>query len=256
MTAKLSRQPDLLMTTGAAVVCAVVCLAVHVSLVRVLFAVPLCLICPGYAVTAALFARSSIETPARLMLALGLSLVTLVLGGVVLNSAGGIYEVSWIVLLLLVVGISSAVAIQRRDARGAVALPHWRPGRRQLINGAVLLLALAIAVGAIVASRVPLGAPNSVGYETLSIVSLAGRSGVHLEVSSARQHTASYRLRVYVGARLVNSQTLRLKPGDSASVTLKLSRAPTPRTVDASVVMLGGHWTPRRVELELPAAST
>jgi hypothetical protein len=238
-----------------AVIAAAVCLAVHVTLARVLCAVPLCLLCPGYAVTAALFAHGGLETPFRVMLALGMSLVTLVLGGVLLNTTGGIYEVSWVVLLLVVIAVASAVAVQRRSPRGEVALPSWRPTRRQVINGGVLAVALVIAVGAVTASRIPLGAPNSVGYETLSIAPLRHDAGVRLEVASARQHTASYELRIYVAQQLVTARRLELAPGDTTAVAVRLPRSSAARTVNASVVLLGGHWTPRRVNLTLPAAS-
>ncbi len=258
MISQSRRHPDLLAVVAAAPVLAAVCVLVHVPLIRVCCAIPLCLLFPGYTVSAAVFAKSSLELPAKLMLVLGLSLVTLVIGGLLLNSApGGLRTSSWVVALLAVIIVASAVAVRRRGERPVATrfptVSTWRPGRSQVINASVLALALIIAVGAVIASRIPLGAPNTVGYETLTLVPLSHDRGVRLEVLSARQHTESYRLTVDVSLTQLPSRTLRLRPGQSFSLTVPLPPSPVPRDVRASVVMLGGHFTPRQVHLQLPA---
>ena len=87
---------DLLVVAAAAPVCAALALAVPVAPVRILAAVPLCLVLPGYALTAAIFARREISGLQYSLLALALSLSTLVLGSLVLDlSPGGIRSGTW-----------------------------------------------------------------------------------------------------------------------------------------------------------------
>jgi predicted anti-sigma-YlaC factor YlaD len=78
--------------------------------------------------------------------------------------------------------------------------------------------------------------------------------GVRLKVTSARQQTTAYRLKVYGVSRQVRQVTLRLEPGGAYSLAVRLPRSAVARSISASVVMLGGHWTPRQVRLQLPAA--
>ena len=108
----------------AAALCAVGALLMPFEAVRLLFAAPLALFLPGYAIAAACFSRGSLDRPRFLLVSLVLSLSMLALGGLVLNyMPGGIRPLSWALLLLLVTGVGCWVATRRWPA------PKKRPAR-------------------------------------------------------------------------------------------------------------------------------
>src|SRR6187397_103616 len=95
---------DLRLVAAAAIVCAVVALITPLGPVRVVFAAPLALILPGYALTSALFGSNRPEPLQWLALTLGVSLACLALGSLLLNYVpGGIGGLAWAILLVLIV---------------------------------------------------------------------------------------------------------------------------------------------------------
>lgn len=252
---------DLLVVAGAAPVCAAVALAVPVTPVRALAAVPLCLVLPGYALTAAIFARREISGLQYSLLTLALSLSTLVLGSLVLDlSPGGIRSGTWTVLLLVVTMVASAVALRRRRLTTGAWHPHL--GNRRLRPSDVVLLIIAgvIAAGALTISRLPLKASNALGFTQMWMVSSGAPQApvLHIGVTSAEKADATYRL-VLVGpsgrARVINPQ-LRLSPGGSYTVDVKLSGTRSKQTiVKAKLYKADSNAVYRRVSAVLPAST-
>src|SRR5258708_19924598 len=95
------RSTDIFAVVAITLVAAVLALLVppDIALIRIL-TLPLVLVLPGYALTAALLPNRSLGVAERLMFSLGLSLAVVILGGLALNwTPFGLRAISWAVLL-------------------------------------------------------------------------------------------------------------------------------------------------------------
>jgi uncharacterized membrane protein len=228
---------------------------------RLLFALPLTLFLPGYAIVAAIFARHALDRAKLLLLSLGLSLATLALGAVVLNFVpGGIRAGSWALLLaLIVLGNCRAAALRRPRPKAAPAASRrgWQPRPREiaLLAGGAAAAALAIAL-----AFAPRPAEDAIGYTEMWIQPLTGEkvSGVRIGVGNREQDDADYELRVRVGEG--SGQVLRekivLSPGQTEVVEVPTAAPPpgeaTP--VTAALFLAGGPESAyRRVSAWIPA---
>ena len=214
-------QGDLRLVAASAVLCAVLALLIPIDGVALVFAVPLLLILPGYAITAATFARRPLPWPQFLLLSIALSLATLVLGSLVLNYLGGIHPLSWALLLLLVIFAACRVAAVRRGASGkGLRLPSPRLGR---LEAAMLLGAVAAAAAALVLSSTIVPADDAIGYTQLWILPQAGSEGSKAQVGvrSQQQTSVDYDLRVRIGADVLLRRSFRLAPGETRLVRLR-----------------------------------
>jgi uncharacterized membrane protein len=250
---------DLRAAVAASLLCAVLALLLPLPGLRVVFAVPLALFLPGYAVVAVTFARRQLELPQRLLLSLGLSLVTLALGAVLLNYLpGGIRAGSWALLLVLVVlGACRGAALRRPKATGTgLAIPRFSPRRTEL----GLLAAGALAVlAALILAFVPLSAKNAVGYTEMWIKPFSNdsRAGVKIGVGNREQAGAEYRLRVHIGREGEETLTYRLalEPGQTQVRVIRTATrsAGPPTPVVAVLVMADSPTKPyRRVSAWIP----
>jgi len=87
------------------------------------FALPLVLLLPGYAITAALFPKGAIGVSERLLLSLGLSICVTALGGVILNwTPWGLQPASWAVLLGGITLCASLIALRHRNEQAALLI--------------------------------------------------------------------------------------------------------------------------------------
>jgi hypothetical protein len=213
---------DLERVVWAAVLCAAAALLLPFSGISLVFAVPLALFLPGYAIVAATFAKRDLSPPYFLVLSVALSLSTLALGALVLDyMPGGIRAASWtILLLLIVVGCCRLAALRR--ARGhpgpSVTLP--RPGR----TGAALLLAgLALTVASVVLANTSLPADDAVGYTQLWILpqAEAGTAAFEVGVASEEQRRGGYDMRINVGDERVVRRSFALRPGETKLVRVR-----------------------------------
>ncbi len=218
---------DLEILCGGAALCALAALAIPLSALSVLFAVPLALFAPGYGITAATFARRSLGAAQIALLSVALSLITLVLGAFLLNYVpGGLGALSWALLLLIVVfGSCRFAALARKAPKPRRELLRIALGRREaaLILAGVLLAALAVGL----AMRT-LPAKNADGYTELWVSPDALSQRAEIGVGSEEQHAASYLLQVRLGAGgqpLVRRFTLR--PGETRRLGFKAPPAPS-----------------------------
>jgi hypothetical protein len=238
-------QGDLRLAAAAAVLCAVLALLIPVDGVALVFALPLVLLLPGYAITAAAFAQRPLAAPQLLLLSIALSLATLVLGSLVLNYIGGIHPLSWALLLLVVVFAACRVAAVRRGSSGkGVRLPRLRLGGLQ---AAMLLGAVAAAAVALVLASTSVPAEDALGYTQLWILPQPGTGGSRAQVGvrSQQQTSLDYDLRVRIGSDVVLRRSFRLAPGETRLVKL---RAPpgTAGTVPVIATLLR-HNRPTKV---------
>jgi hypothetical protein len=197
-----------------------------VTPIRALFAVPLCLVLPGYAITMATFPRRQLSGLQTMALTAAMSLCTLALGSLVLDlTPGGIRTASWIILLVVVIGAACAVAVSRR---GQVSSRARRLGwNRPRPHEVILLVFAALAVTtALLVSRAPLGAPNAYGYTQFWMVQNGSQihPAVRIGVQSGEKVPVTYRVVLSTGARKGSTvtQNLTLEPGSASQITVPL----------------------------------
>jgi uncharacterized membrane protein len=235
---------DLRLLVAASALCALLALIVPIDVVRLVFALPLALFLPGYAIAVATFARRPLERPKLLLLGVGLSLAVLPLGALVLNYApGGIRGGSWALLLVLVV-LGACLAAARRRPRGtgaSLAISRPRPNRA---TSAVLGLAALAVVAALVLAFTPLPAKHAVGYTELWIQP-SGGGAARIGVRNDEQQQADYRLLVRFGSR--GSPAVRmfaLDPGESHVLRVAAAagaRSPSAVQPVSAVLFRAGH---------------
>ncbi len=228
---------DLRVAAALALACALLAPLLPVEALSLLFALPLAFFLPGYALTAATFARRPIERPQLLLLSLGLSLCVLALGALLLNYVpGGIGPVSWALLLALVVLNGCRVAALRRP-KARSATPISRPSIRLtasatgLLVGAVLCTAAALALTFTTTS-----ATHADGYTALWLLPPtpkdAAEGGARIGVNSDEQKPADYRLQIRVGDRRGEiTLNFSLDPGETRVLKLGPPEAASARPV-------------------------
>jgi hypothetical protein len=210
---------DLALASGVAIACALLAIVVPWEGLRLVAALPLAFVLPGYAIVAAAFGPRRLELTQWIMLSLGCSLAVLCLGALALNYLpGGIQTASWATLLaLVVVAACCGAALHRREGeQGEEALLLPEPSRPRWVDVLCGAVAVALAAGAIGLANTPLPAGNAGGYTSLWILP-AGAAGhaVRLGVSSSEQGTRRYLLELQVGdgqKRMISRFALR--PGD------------------------------------------
>ena len=230
---------DLRLLVALTLVCAVGSLITPLGAVRVIFAVPLALILPGYAITAAAFGRRLPAWPERVPLTLGISLACLALASLVVNyTPGGIHGLPWALLIVLVVLLSCRAAARRRaPARHEPpSLAKLRPSRA----GAMLAAgALAMVAGALILAQATFENDRASGYTQLWIAPPKPTDGsTRIGVTSEQQQTRAYRLVVEVEGRtrpLVDS--FELGPSDTRLVTLPAGSTGSPVGVEARLYL-------------------
>lgn len=212
---------DLRLVVATALLCAVLALLIPIDGVALIFALPLLLILPGYAITAASFARRKLAWPQLLLLSIALSLSVLVLGSLLLNYLGGIRPLSWAVLLVLVVFAACRVAAVRRGRTGKG--PSWPRPRLRGLEVAMVLGGVAATVVALALSSSTAPVEDAVGYTQLWVLPQAGSEGreVQVGVRSQQQASTDFDLRVRIGSDALVRRSFRLAPGETRLVKLR-----------------------------------
>lgn len=246
---------DLAVVVVAAVAALLVTLAaVENAAVRTLFALPLVLVLPGYALIAAAFPRRDLGVAERLAFSAGVSLAVAGLGGVVLNwTPAGLQADSWALLLGGVTLGASEVAAYRRRGQPAVAPARagvgLGGGQWLLFGLAALVIAGAVGVATVGANRQPRS-----GFTQLWMTPASEdrQDAVYLGVTSLEVTAVRYELQVVIGGAVVREwQPLELAPGERWVTRVELP-APEPglRTVEAVLYRLDNPESVyRRVQL-------
>ena len=248
---------DLRLLTATALLCALVALLFPVEGVRLIFAAPLTLVAPGYAIAAAAFARRRLDWPRFALIALTLSLSTLALGGLVLNyTPGGIRSLSW-ALLLLAVTVAGCWSAARRRPRARPAAPPRlrRPAPAKL---ALTLGAAALAAAALILAGVTLPAKNAIGYTELWALPSgdAPSRQVQVGVGNQQQRSVPYDLLVKIGEQPLVRRSFVLTPGEDRTIRLDAEPSADGRPVPVTATLLRQNRIDmiyRRVRTWLPA---
>jgi hypothetical protein len=212
-------------------------------------------VCPGYALTAALLPAWRRGSAERAALILGLSLALAILGAVIFNALpGGLTTPVWAGLASGVTLVGSLVAAwRRRDTPPSQPRPglHLRP-----LEWAQLGLAGLVTLAAVWLVRVPISTSGVTGYTLLTIApdTAQNQPGVHISISSSEFSATTYRLTVtdddvpvrewpviYLAPGETWDQAVPIGPArQGGHILALLYRSDAPATVYRSVSMVLG----------------
>lgn len=230
---------DLRLLAWGSLLCAILALVLPWPAGSLLFAAPLALFAPGYAIVAAAFARHQLDRPRLAVLSLALSLTVLALGGLVLDYLpGGIDSISWTILLLAVVlGCCRAAALRRERKPKPLRLRRPRPSGLELGLG-VGTLAAVVAALALASATLP--AEQAIGYTELWIVPQPESEGREAEigVKSEEQETREFDLGIRIGRGGLVRRSFTLAPGEETVVTVGPPLAPAAAPIPVVATLL------------------
>ena len=228
------------------------------SVVRAAFALPLVLILPGYAITAALFPPRSLDTAERCLFSIGLSLAVAALLGLALHwTPWGLQASTWVIALSgTVLGASTIAWMRRRQDHALATSPVHMRLDVSLRQGLLLGLAVLVTGAAIKLAQMPSPPDGVSGYTLLWMIPVDGETADHLRlgVNSMEFDTIAYRLQLIVDGQVMYEwPELRLAPGESWETTGKLQRDQVrPGSVEAHLYRLDDPKTVyRHVKFQL-----
>jgi Protein of unknown function (DUF1616) len=227
--------------------------------VRVLFALPLVLVLPGFALASALF-PTPLRWIERLMVALALSISVCIIGGLVLNWTV-MTRVAWTVFLVATTVAAAFFAQWRANRRNerAPGLMAWPRAAHIPIRAALLALcSLGLAAGAVGLARSALPAKGVDGYTTLWLVPAKNPGTIEIGVLSSELRTTSYSLELRAGGERLITRPLTLKTGQEwvATVDVSSSIPVSRRSFEALLYRSSEPQTPyRRVTAVFPGAT-
>lgn len=179
------------------------------AVVRAVVVVPLLVVVPGFALSAAWFAPRALGWVERTVLSIGLSLATLALGGLVLQWTGlGLHPSTWIVLLLSVTLLSGAAAFMRHRSTLPRATFHGVAITRQ--QSTMFGVAALVTAGALSMAVWSAVQPSRTGFTQLWLVPASTGTAsstaptVHLGVSNQESVPTSYQLRLTLGNQTIH----------------------------------------------------
>ena len=184
----------------------------------------LCLVlfAPGYALAAALFPPQTLGVPERLLFTVALSLVSAILGSLVLFVLKvELRPAAWALLLAAITLGASLVAWRRRKFARLAPLAF----KVSFMQGGTLGLAGLAVVAALALARVPASPAGLQGYTLLWMLpgDSAQASGVRIGVSSMEFAPTQYRLLLSVDGQVTDEWgAITLAPGEKWEVSVVL----------------------------------
>jgi uncharacterized membrane protein len=217
---------------------------------QVVFGLPLVLVLPGYALTAALFSKNALRFLERVVFSLGLSLVIAVLGGFVLNwTTEGLQMSSWAVLLGGVTLVASSAALVRRSRETGKEFTISRSEIKiDWARAALFGLAALIVVGAVLVARV--GALQQADRSTqlwMLPANGAGQNVVRLGVRNMESKAMKYKLQVTIGNDVFREwEMVELDPEQIWETTIELPTGTEKGAVQAKLYLPDQPASPYR----------
>jgi uncharacterized membrane protein len=211
--------------------------------VRIL-TLPLVLVLPGYALTAAMFPKRVFGIPERLVFSLSLSLIIVILGGLALNiTPFGLHASSWAVLLGFITLGASGVALVRRRGEDMAAREqsrHWNSGL-SIPQGLLIGLAVVVLSGTVVMSFIGAAKQPRPGFTQLWILPASGanaKNAVQLGLINMEQTTTKYLLEVNVNGQTVKIwPSIDLKPNEKWETTFVVQQTGQPGTAKVEALL-------------------
>lgn len=217
---------------------------------RAITALPLVLLFPGYALTAATFPATHLSRVERWLCASGMSLCVVALGALLINlTPWGITPVSWVGLLGSITLLGCAVAWFRRQRLKAEHDHFTRTTFRFGFSAnqiMMLTLALIVTIGSLVLARYSAEQRYVPGVTQLWVLPAAHSSTLQLGIRSDEQTTTVYRLRLMRDGRLLREwASISLQPGQRWQQQITLPEADK-NTLVAQLFLEQGSATPYR----------
>jgi hypothetical protein len=184
--------------------------------IQMILALPLVLILPGYAISAALFPQRSIGFADRLLLVAGLSIAATVITGIGLYlTHWGLTRLPWGLTLSAIVLVFSLAAgwRRRRDVTGSSQPLKLGLKPVQILQ---ILLAVVTAGAAVRIASIEQPPAGILGYSSLWMVPASNSSLTPLKIGVSSQEFTpqSYNLQLSVDAQVVKEwQGINLNPG-------------------------------------------
>lgn len=232
---------DLRLILALTLVCAAGSLITPLGAVRAIFAVPLALILPGYAITAAAFGSNLPAWPERIPLTLGISLASAALASLVLNYLpGGIHGFPWTLLLVLIVLLACRSAARRRGRRRGRHQPPSLPGLKpRPVTVALGIGTAAMVVAALILAQATFDNDHASGFTQLWIAPPKPTdASTRIGVTSEQQQTRAYRLVVEVeGKAKPEVETFELEPSQTHLVKIDSGGTAPPAGVEAKLYL-------------------
>lgn len=205
---------------------------------RIILAIPMVFVIPGYVVVCALFPRPTFKLAEQALLSISGSITLAILAGFALYwTPWGLQATSLIAILTGITFVAYIVAVLRRNQQATFTIP-MQPKYTSLHPMHILSIAAAcfIFVGAIVIARTPVSASNVQGYSQLWVLPAnQTNQSVRLGVRSEEFADVEYRVEVRIGNAIVHTwPSIELKPGQQWEATTDL---PTGRTTGQDVVV-------------------
>lgn len=212
---------DLVLVCGITIMCMVATL-VELPLpgVRLLAGVPLALLLPGYAFSAA-FLPSVLNGAERLTLSVGISIGLSVISGLLLNlTPWGIRPDT---LALLLGGMTLVAAViadyRRRESTPGAASLNLRVSLRQAV---LFGLAAGLVVGAFNITRISAAAQQTPRFTQLWLLPGDDTQAVRIGVRNLESTAVSYRLELFGATPIQEWPALELAPGQTWETTVEL----------------------------------
>lgn len=219
MTAKVTNR--LIMILVTAVLMLLTLLEWELSAVRVLFAVALVGILPGYALTTAIFVKYPLGFAEKLAFSCGLSLGLAAVGGLLLHfTPWGLQPASWVIYLGGITVVANALALGRMQQTTQVDLSviHVPLRLHQLL---LMLLAGIVIMGAYLTARA--GAENRPAPQFTQLWLLwADESQSEVQLGIQNQENGIRQYRLVLSTRQGQAQewpVIALAPGETWQTT-------------------------------------
>ena len=189
------------------------------QLLRLLLGLPLALVLPGYALTAAIFPRPTLGRSNRLLLTLALSICATILCGFGLNrSSWGMQRQTWTIALATVTLAGCIIALGRRALAGATPAPHG-PGAglgMRPVQALLMGLAVALVIGTVVLARYEARLKPPAAVIQLWMLPDGGPATVRIGITSVGEAQGVFRLVIARGGFALREwNSLTIAPGQS-----------------------------------------
>jgi hypothetical protein len=203
----------------------VVLFGLNTIALRIIIAVSLVFILPGYALVAAMFPERTLDIPERILLTLGLSIAVAGLGGFMLNwTPWGLRETGLVAVLSVTTIGASCVAFVRRRHQPA-GESSKRSVHMMLREGLLFGLACLIGIIAIRGAQIEALRQEQVGFTQLWVlpVKQAEQTAIQLGFKSMESTTIQYKLQLEIDGRVIREwAAIALRPSEQWERTMVL----------------------------------
>jgi hypothetical protein len=215
----------------ASILCVLIPIALP-SWLRIVLALPLIFVLPGYLLTEWLFYWRKIAPSHRLLLTLGLSIVTVIISGLLLNTLTvGLQSVSWVVCLGLITIVEVIVVVVRR---GGVAGGEIKIKMLNIYEYGLFVLALGGIIFALLYAEKGMAQQPHEGFTQFWMVPAGGNiCAVKLGMHSFELGQVAYSVSAAAnGVPISVDFPETLKVGEQVERTLELPTSVHEETVD------------------------